>query len=173
MSSRCDLAKTNSWPWSARDFSLCFSCCYIPAWWRMIFRWGIVMSSSLKGAMPCSVLFASNRSRPTVQSTHHTNKKGPAFWSIHLRTRIIVSSPQILSVRPRTKAIFKTSFFFKYVLLRSQICIPRALKKRSSSSFLQRTTSAFLIVSRGTHSVWPLGRVATLGYEDNGGACLF
>jgi len=130
------------------------------------------MSKSLKGAMLYSVIFASTSSRPTVQSTHLTNKMGPTFWSIHLRTRIIVWSPQILSVRPGTKAIFKSAFVFKYVLLRSQIRIPRVLKKWSSSSFLQRTSSAFLIVSSDTHSVWPLGRVATLGYEDNGGRLL-
>jgi len=162
--------KTKSWPCPARNSSLWSSYCYIPEWGRIIFCRGTVVCISLKDAMLNSVLFASTRSRPNVQSTHRTNKMGPTFWSVHLRARIIVSSPQILSIRPKTKAIFKFSLVFKYVLLRSQICIPRALKKWSSSSFLQQTPLAFLIVSRGTHSVWPLGRVATIGYEDNDSA---
>jgi hypothetical protein len=149
VSHRCNHGKAKSWPCSSRNSSLRSSYCYMPVWERINFRWGTVMPKSLNGAMPYIVLFASTRCRPTVQSTHRTYKMGPTFWSIHLRTRIIVSSPQILSVRPGTKEIFKSSFVFKYFLLRSQICIPRALKKWSSSTSLQRTASVFLIVSRG------------------------
>lgn len=133
---RCNHAKAKSWPCSAWNSSLWSSYCYIPAWGRIIFRWALSCPSHSK--TPCLTAFSlPTRSRPTVQTTHCTNEMGKKFWSIHPRKKkdhCLFS--QILSVRPGTNEIFKSSFVFKYVLLRSQIYIPRALKKWSTSSFL-------------------------------------
>jgi hypothetical protein len=155
-SSRCNPGKAMSWSCSARNSSVCSSYCNIPAWGRIKFRWGTAMSNSLEVSIVKTnvmrFLFSLLRIKGlyTFLALLAHNKMGPTFWSIHLWTKIIFFFPQILSDRSWKKVVFKSSLLFKHVLLRSQTCMRLALKIGSRSSFLQRKTSAFLIVGRGT-----------------------
>jgi hypothetical protein len=118
--SRCNNA---DWLCSVRNSSLWTSHWDISAWVWRLFRWGTVMSDSIKGPTRYTGLFASTRSRPTVQSTYRRNKTGPKSWSISAdKNRPLWFL--IWSVRPRSKTILKSWFDFRYVLLRRQICIP-------------------------------------------------